>query len=66
MGRLMTTLMLCAVSMIGSALLGSQGFAPDPIPVEEDASLYADCDAIDDDHARRDCLEVNSRQISRQ
>ena len=66
MGKLITTVMLCAVSMIGSALLGSQGFAPDPIPVEEDALIYAACDAIADDHARRDCLDVNSRQVSRQ
>lgn len=66
MGKLITTVMLCAVSMIGSALLGSQGFAPDPIPVEEDALISAECDAIDDDHARRDCLDVNTRQVSRQ
>jgi hypothetical protein len=66
MGKLITTVMLCVVSMIGSALIGSQGFAPDPIPVEEDASLSTECEAIDDDHARRDCLDLNSRQVSRQ
>ena len=52
--------------MIGSALIASQGFAPEPIAIEEDASLSAECEAIDDDHARRDCLDLNSRQVSRQ
>ena len=66
MGRWMTTVMLCAASMIGSALIASQGFAPDPVPVEEDASHYTDCESLDDDHARRDCLDLKSRQVSRQ
>jgi len=52
MGRGVTTGMLCAASMIGSALIASQGFRPDPIAVEEDASLSARCEALDDDHAR--------------
>lgn len=63
MGRWITTVMLCAASMIGSALIASQGFAPDPIAVEEDA-LLSDCEALDDDHARRDCVDLNSRQVS--
>ena len=66
MGRLITTVMLCAVSMIGSAMIASQGFGPDPVPVEEDALLYGECDSLDDDHARRDCLDLKSRQVSRQ
>ena len=66
MGRLMTTVMLCAASMIGSALIASQGFAPDPMAVEEDASLYTECEALDDEHARRDCRDLSSRQESRQ
>jgi hypothetical protein len=66
MGKLITAAMLCAVSMIGSALIASQGFAPEPIAIEEDASLSAECAAIDDDHARRDCLDLNARPVSRQ
>jgi hypothetical protein len=64
MGRWMTTVMLCAASMIGSALIASQGFGPDPIAVEEDASLSAKCEALEDAHARRDCVDLNSRQVS--
>jgi hypothetical protein len=64
MGRWITTVLLCAASMIGSAMIASQGFRPDPIPVEEDASLSARCEALDDAHARRDCLDLNSRQVS--
>ena len=66
MGRLITTVMLCAASMIGSAMIASQGFGPDPVPVEEDALLYAECESLDDDHARRDCLDLKSRSESRQ
>lgn len=66
MGKLMTTVMLCAASMIGSALIASQGFGPDPVPHEEDASLYAECEALDDEHARLDCLELKSSHTSRQ
>jgi len=66
MGKLLTTVMLCAASMIGAALIGSQGFGPDPVPQEEDAAFYAECAAVDDEHARRDCLELKSRHTSRQ
>ena len=66
MGKLLTTVMLCAVSMIGSALIATQGFRPDPVPNQEDASLYAECEALDDDHARLDCVDLKSRQTSRQ
>lgn len=66
MGKLLTTVMLCAASMIGAAVIGSQGFAPDPLPQEEDASLVAECNALDDEHARIDCLELRVRPASRQ
>ena len=61
MGKLLTTVMLCAVSMIGAALIAGQGFGPEPIADKEDASIYAECDALDDEHARLDCLDLKSR-----
>jgi hypothetical protein len=66
MGKLLTTVILCAASMLGAALMASNGFGPDPVPHEDEAALFAECDAFDDDHARRDCLELKSRQTSRQ
>lgn len=57
MGRWITTALLCAASMIGSALIASQGFGPEPLPSE--AGVVADCGSITDDHARQDCLELN-------
>ena len=66
MGKLLTTVMLCGASMIGSALIAGQGFGPEPVPDEEDAALYAECEALDDEHARVDCLELKSRDTSRQ
>lgn len=61
MGKLLTTVMLCAASMIGAALMAGQGFGPEPIPDEEGAALYAECQALDDEHARLDCLDLRSR-----
>lgn len=58
MGKVATTVMLCAASMLGSALFAGQGFHPDPVPAEEDASRHAECSAIDDAHARQDCLAL--------
>ena len=43
--------------MIGSALIASQGFRPDPVP-RESASI-AECQSLDDDHARQDCIDLN-------
>lgn len=60
MGKVATTVMLCAASMIGSALIASQGFKPDPVPAEEDASRRAECSTIDDAHARQDCIELTA------
>ena len=57
MGKWITAVLLCAASMVGSALIASQGFRPDPIP--EDAASVAECAAIADDHARQDCIELN-------
>lgn len=65
MGKLLTTVMLCAASMIGAAMIASQGFAPDPVPHEADAFRYAECETLDDEHARLDCRELKSRQASR-
>jgi hypothetical protein len=58
MGKWLTTMLLCAASMIGAALIASQGFHPDPLP-QEPASRAA-CDDITDDHAREDCLELSN------
>ena len=57
MGKWITTALLCAASMFGSAMIASQGFGPDP--VTEDTAAVAACDALADDHAREDCLEMN-------
>lgn len=57
MGKWITTALLCAASMLGSALLASQGFRPDPIP--SDTAAIAGCDAIAGDHARADCVDGN-------
>ena len=55
MGRWITTALLCAVSMIGSALIGSQGFGPDPLP--DEAAVAAECGSLADEHAEQDCLD---------
>jgi hypothetical protein len=57
MGKIATTVMLCAASMLGSALIASQGFEPDPVPVEDDATRHADCLSLDDAQARQDCVD---------
>jgi hypothetical protein len=57
MGKWITTILLCAASMLGSALIASQGFRPDPAP--EDTASAAECATIADDHARADCIELN-------
>jgi UPF0716 family protein affecting phage T7 exclusion len=57
MGRWITTALLCAASMIGAALIASQGFRPDPLPQE--TTLQNACDDIPDSHAREDCLRLN-------
>jgi hypothetical protein len=57
MGKWITTALLCAASMLGSALIASQGFRPDPLP-EETAST-TECASLADDHARQDCMELN-------
>ena len=57
MSKWITTVLLCAASMVGSALIASQGFRPDPIP-DETASA-AECASIADKHARQDCIELN-------
>lgn len=58
MGRWITTALLCAASMLGSALIASQGFGPDPLP-DESARLAA-CSHISDDHARQDCIDLRA------
>jgi len=65
MGKLLTTVLLCAASMIGAAMIASQGFGPDPLLDEEDAALSAECASLDDEHARIDCLALKSRTTSR-
>jgi hypothetical protein len=57
MGKWITTALLCAASMLGSALIASQGFRPDPIP--EDITTAAECASIADAHARQDCIDQN-------
>jgi UPF0716 family protein affecting phage T7 exclusion len=57
MGKWITTALLCAASMVGSAMIASQGFGPDPLP--QDAAAIAQCQSLADDHAREDCLELN-------
>ena len=58
MGKWITTVLLCGVSMLGAALMASQGFRPDPLPQE--SGLQTACDDLDDDHAREDCLELSN------
>ena len=57
MGRWITTALLCAASMLGAALIASQGFRPDPLPQE--TTLQKACDDIADSHARDDCRRSN-------
>ena len=54
MGRWITTALLCAASMVGAAMIGSQGFGPDPVP---DEAAVAQCGSLADDHAEQDCLD---------
>jgi UPF0716 family protein affecting phage T7 exclusion len=54
MGRWITTALLCAASMIGSAMIASQGFGPDP----SEAASAAECRSLPDDHATKDCLDL--------
>jgi hypothetical protein len=56
MGRWITTALLCAASMLGSAMIASQGFGPDPVPSE--AAVATECGSIADPDARQDCLEL--------
>ncbi len=58
MGKIATTVMLCAASMVGSALIAGQGFHPDPVPTEDEASRHAECQSIEDEHARADCIDL--------
>jgi UPF0716 family protein affecting phage T7 exclusion len=57
MGKWITTALLCAASMIGAALIASQGFHPDPLPQE--TTLQKACDDISDSDARDECLRSN-------
>ena len=57
MGKWITTALLCAASMLGSALIASQGFRPDPIP--EDTASTAECASLSDDQARQACIDLN-------
>lgn len=65
MGRLVTTVLLCAASMIGAAMMASQGFGPDPLLDEDEAALSAGCESLDNEHARIDCRDLKSRITSR-
>ena len=58
MGKWITTALLCAVSMLGAALIASQGFRPDPLPQE--TTFQTPCDEISDPHAREDCLKLSN------
>ena len=58
MGKWITTVLLCAVSMLGAAMIASQGFRPDPLPQETE--LQTACDNLTDEHARADCLELSN------
>jgi hypothetical protein len=58
MGKWVTTVLLCSASMVGAALIGSQGFGPDPLPQE--TTLQTACDDIPDAHAREDCLKLSN------
>lgn len=66
MGRWLTTVMLCAASMIGAAMIASQGFGPDPLLDDADTALSVECDSLTDEHARADCFDLKSRVASRQ
>jgi hypothetical protein len=57
MGKWITTALLCAASMLGSAIIASQGFHPDPVP--ESATSAAECASLADAHARQDCMDLN-------
>jgi hypothetical protein len=57
MGKWITTALLCAASMLGGALMASQGFGPDPLPQE--TAFQKACDDISDPHGREDCLRMN-------
>ena len=58
MGKWITTALLCAASMLGAALMASQGFRPDPLP--QQSTFQQSCDDISDSHAREDCLELST------
>jgi hypothetical protein len=58
MGKWITTALLCAASMLGAAMIASQGFHPDPLPPE--TASRAACADIADDHAREDCLRLGN------
>ena len=58
MGKWITTALLCAASMIGAALIASQGFSPDPLPQE--TTLQDACDNAADSPAREDCRTVSN------
>ncbi|HJU42690.1 MAG TPA: hypothetical protein VJ691_07735 [Vicinamibacterales bacterium] len=58
MGKWITTALLCAASMVGAALIASQGFHPDPLP--EETTLQEACDDIQDRDARADCLKLSN------
>lgn len=58
MGKWLTTALLCAASMLGAALIASQGFHPDPLAQE--TTLQNACDDISDAHAREDCLQLST------
>ena len=58
MGKWIATVLLCGVSMLGAALMAGQGFRPDPLPQETEATSA--CDDLTDDHAREDCLELSN------
>ena len=55
MGRWFTTALLCAASMLGSALIAGQGFRPDPLP--DEAASVAECASLTD--AREDCADLD-------
>ena len=58
MGKWITTALLCAASMIGAAMIASQGFRPDPL--EQETTFQKACDDISDSHAREDCLKLSN------
>jgi hypothetical protein len=56
MGKWVVTALLCAASMLGSALMASQGFRPDPVP--DNTASAAECASLADHHARQDCVDL--------